>query len=81
MPELNMQDLIECFNVAIACRLDVIVMIKVPNLIDPEIVANYNSSLAEKLKYYKNTYDENLFHRYNKNNKIIGFVAMKMPIW
>lgn len=39
----------------------------------PEIIINPAENLEKKLEYYKNTYDEDLKHKYAEGVKIIGY--------
>jgi hypothetical protein len=37
-----------------------------------EIIINENANIIPKLKYYKNTYDENLNHKFSKGIRIVS---------
>lgn len=58
---------------------DMVVQLKMPNQIEPELIVNYNSSIDTKLEYYKKTYDENLVHKNCKEIQITGVLGLALP--
>jgi glutamyl-tRNA reductase len=48
------------------------VAVKLPNLESPEIIINPMENFEEKLKYYKNAYDENLVLKTCNDIEIVG---------
>lgn len=59
--------------------LDVGIKLKMPNQEKPEIIMNYNSSIDTKLKYYLDTYDDNLVHKNNPEIQIVDMIGTKIP--
>lgn len=49
------------------------VLVSVPNCNDNELIINPLTNFEDKLKYYLETYDEELNHKYAKGVKIMGF--------
>lgn len=49
------------------------VLIEMPGFEFPELITNPYENLEKKLKYYKDTYDENLNYKYSKGIRIIGY--------
>jgi hypothetical protein len=69
-------DLEKLFNTAKQFGMNYIaVKIKMPGLENPEIIINPKSNFDEKLKYYKQAYDENLHLKANPEIKIISACA------
>ena len=89
--ELNKEELKKFFLDMKKEGLDIGIKLKMPNqkeiiqtteeLIqkEPEIILNYNSSIDAKLKYYLDTYDDNLVHKNNPEIKIIDMIGTKIP--
>lgn len=72
--ELKTMDELECLiNLAIEMNLSLSLFIKLPNLERPEIITNPPENLEYKLKYYKETYDDNLQHKHAEGVKILGW--------
>lgn len=65
-------DLIDAFHDAQEENLDICIEMTIPGQNETEFVINRNKSLASKLEYYCNTYDENLIHKHNKEIKIVS---------
>ena len=77
--KLNKQELIE-FIMAVKKRGDdIAIKLQIPNQEKPEIIMNYNASIDTKLKYYIETYDDNLIHKNNSEIRIIDAFGMKIP--
>lgn len=70
-------DLIDAFNEAQKDNCDICVEITIPGQNDTEFIINRNKSLANKLEYYCNAYDENLIHRHNKAIRIVSVVPIE----
>jgi hypothetical protein len=63
-----------CFNFAITNNTDYIgVLIEMEGFNDAEVIINSRANIADKLEYYKKTYDENLNHKFAKGIRITGF--------
>lgn len=77
--ELNKEELKKFFLDMKKEGLDVGIKLKMPNQKEPEIILNYNSSIDAKLKYYLDTYDDNLVHKNNPEIKIIDMIGTKIP--
>ena len=77
--ELNKKELKKFFLDMKKEGLDVGIKLKMPNQEEPEIILNYNSSIDAKLKYYLDTYDDNLVHKNNSEIKIIDMIGTKIP--
>ena len=77
--ELNKEELKKFFLDMKKEGLDVGIKLKMPNQKEPEIILNYNSSIDVKLKYYLDTYDDNLVHKNNPEIKIIDMIGTKIP--
>ena len=77
--ELNKEDLKKFFLDMKKEGLDVGIKLKMPNQKEPEIILNYNSSIDVKLKYYLDTYDDNLVHKNNPEIRIIDMIGTKIP--
>lgn len=58
---------------ALKAKTNVGVFIEMPGFELPEIIINPAENLEKKLEYYKNTYDEDLKHKYAEGVKIIGY--------
>lgn len=71
----TLTDLEEVFKEAIDDYLLVGVAIKLPNLDKPEIIINPSENMEEKLKYYKNAYNDDLTLKTCKDIQIIGAYA------
>ena len=65
-------DLIDAFHEAQEDNSDICVEVTIPGQKDTEFIINRNKSLANKLEYYCNTYDENLVHKHNKEIRIVS---------
>jgi len=66
--------LINCFYKAIDREKKYIgVKIKLPNLNDTETIINPQNNFEEKLKYYKDNYDDDLKLKHNPEVEILDF--------
>lgn len=70
---LTIDNLEKCFNKAKDFDFLVGVLIEMEGFQKPEVIINLPENIESKLEYYKNTYDENLNHKYAKGIKIVGF--------
>ena len=77
--ELNKEELKKFFLDMKKEGLDIGIKLKMPNQKEPEIILNYNSSIDAKLKYYLDTYDDNLVHKNNSEIRIIDIIGTKIP--
>lgn len=77
--ELNKEELKKFFLDMKKEGLDIGIKLKMPNQKEPEIILNYNSSIDAKLKYYLDTYDDNLVHKNNSEIRIIDMIGTKIP--
>jgi hypothetical protein len=68
----TLRDLEEIFNTT---YIYVGVAVKLPNLEQPEIIINPIENYAEKLKYYKNAYTDDLKLKANNEIEIVGAYA------
>jgi hypothetical protein len=48
------------------------ILVEMDEFPEKELIINKYANFIEKLNYYKNTYDENLQHKYAKNIRISG---------
>ncbi|MNW60619.1 hypothetical protein D3C74_386220 [compost metagenome] len=71
--KLTMNDLIQNFERANINGIFVGVRIKMDGFEDEEVIINGENNFKTKLEYYKNTYDENLNHKFTKGISISGF--------
>lgn len=69
----TMSDLETLINKAIKDNEPLSLFIEMPDFPMPELITNPVPNLEKKLKYYKNTYDENLEHKHAKGIKIVGY--------
>jgi hypothetical protein len=69
----NMDELEDIINKAIDGEISLSLFIKLPDLVEPEVITNPPTNLKQKLKYYKETYNDNLEHKYAKGVKILGW--------
>jgi uncharacterized protein involved in tolerance to divalent cations len=69
----KISDLEFIIKTAMKTKQSVGVFIEMPGFESPEIIINPVENLEKKLEYYKNTYDENLKHKYAEGIKIIGY--------
>ena len=74
---MNIKYLETVFKNAKENGLDVCVEVTIPGQDDTEFIINKNSSIKNKLKYYKKTYDENLVHNHCKEIKIVNVTKIK----
>lgn len=77
--KLNKQELIEFIMAVKKKGDDIAIKLQIPNQEKPEIIMNYNASIDTKLKYYIETYDDNLIHKNNSEIRIIDAFGMKIP--
>ncbi|MNS88429.1 hypothetical protein D3C72_1224000 [compost metagenome] len=74
MIQLTMQNLVNCFTVAIDNNVNFLaIAVKINGTPENEIIINPKANLLSKLDYYKNTYDENLNHKFSPGISIVGF--------
>lgn len=72
--ELKTMNELECvINKAIKGNVSLSLFIKLPDLTEPEIITNPPVNLEQKLKYYKETYNDGLEHKYADGVKILGW--------
>lgn len=70
---MNREDLINTFKKARETNARyVFVTIKLPDLDIPEMIINRKENFNNKEKYYTETYDEDLIHKFNKDICIQG---------
>lgn len=69
----TMNDLENIIDLSIKENEPLGLFIEMPGFEQPELIINPVVNLRKKLEYYKNTYDENLEHKYSKGIKIIGY--------
>ena len=69
----TMGELEHIINTSIELNVELSLFIKLPNLVKPEIITNPPENLEEKLKYYKETYNDNLEHKYAEGVMILGW--------
>lgn len=65
-------DLIDAFEEAQKDGADICIEVTIPGQNDTEFIINRNKSLANKLKYYCKTYDDNLIHKKCKDIRIVN---------
>lgn len=72
------QDYLELvFNNALVQGLDICVEVTIPGQDDTEFIINKNSSIKNKLEYYKKTYDQKCVHKHCKEIKIVSVRKLK----
>lgn len=72
------QDYLELvFNNALVQGLDVRVEVTIPGQEDTEFIINKNSSIKNKLEYYKKTYDHKCVHKHCNEIKIVSVRKLK----
>lgn len=72
--ELTMGNLEKCFDGAWEKQASYVgVLVFIPGNSGLEVIINAAGNFAEKLKYYKNAYDEKLNHKFSEGIKIVGF--------
>lgn len=70
---INLKNLEICFTSAFKSKAKfVAVLIEMEGFEKPEFIVNEYENIQTKLAYYKNTYDEDLNHKFAKGIKIIG---------
>lgn len=76
-----MKDVLEkVFMDAYERGLDVFVETTIPNQSDTEFIISRNSSILNKLEYYKKTYDDELVHNHCNDIKIIRIGAIEFNL-
>ena len=72
---LKKENLINCFENAKKEKANFIAaLVEIPGNPLPELIINPTENFGGKLEYYKETYDENLIHKFaDKDIKIAGF--------
>lgn len=68
---MTREELIEVFDMAKESKLDAYVALEIPGLKDFEYIIIKHKNLDAKIKYYCETYTENLEHNVNNDIKII----------
>lgn len=72
--DLTFKNLKNCFNNAIDNNAEYVgVLIEMEGFDDAEVIINSRVNIADKLAYYKKTYDEELNHKFSKGIRIVGF--------
>ena len=74
---MTKQQLVKILSEAIADGSDIQVEVTIPGQNDTEYIINKNKSIANKLQYYCDIYDENLTHNRNPNVKIVSAQKIK----
>lgn len=67
----TMEELKATFNIALANKRGVVVLVKLPGLEAPEEIRNPYSNVKAKLDYYTKTYGPNLKMRTNEAVRIV----------
>lgn len=77
MDELNLtkQDLINMAELAKAKNICLFVEVTIPGQEETEVIVNRPSSVDNKVKYYLETYNDDLTHKHNPEIKIIQISA------
>jgi hypothetical protein len=71
---MKMKNLEFCFNKAIEVDANFVgILVKMDGFPEKELIINSKENIKAKLEYYKNTYDEDLNHKYSKGIRIVGF--------
>ena len=73
---MTKEQLINIFMEAKRNKCDICVELTIPGQNDTEFIVNKNKSIENKLKYYLETYDDELKHRRNNNIRIINAFAI-----
>ena len=73
---MTKEQLINIFMEAKRNKCDICVELTIPGQNDTEFIVNKNKSIENKLKYYIETYDDELKHRRNNNIRIINAFAI-----
>ena len=69
---MTKEQLINIFMEAKKNKRDICVELTIPGQNDTEFIVNKNKSIENKLKYYLETYDDELKHCRNNNIRIIN---------
>jgi hypothetical protein len=73
--ELTMGNLEECFMKAHKEGAKFAgIIVEMDDFPEKELIINKHENIMSKLNYYRNTYDENLHHKYSKSIRIFGIV-------
>lgn len=73
MYELKMVNLENCFNMAVAKKVNyVAVVIEMDGFDEKEIIINPIRNAVDKLEYYNKTYNDDLTHKYSNGIRIVG---------
>lgn len=73
---MTKEQLINIFMEAKKNKCDICIELTIPGQNDTEFIVNKNKSIENKLKYYLETYDDELKHRRNNNIRIINAFAI-----
>lgn len=73
---MTKEQLINIFMEAKRNKCDICVELTIPGQNDTEFIVNKNKSIENKLKYYLETYDDELKHSRNNNIRIINAFAI-----
>ena len=73
---MTKEQLINIFIEAKRKKCDICVELTIPGRNDTEFIVNKNKSIENKLKYYLETYDDELKHCRNNNIRIINAFAI-----
>ena len=73
---MTKEQLINIFMEAKRNKCDICVELTIPGQNDTEFIVNKNKSIENKLKYYLETYDDELKHCRNNNIGIINAFAI-----
>ena len=73
---MTKEQLINIFMEAKRNKCDICVELTIPGQNDTEFIINKNKSIENKLKYYLETYDDELKHYRNNSVRIINAFAI-----
>lgn len=69
---MTLKNLIKLLEEANVMELDIAIEVTVECQEDNEIIMNHNTSIDNKIAYYKQAYNEDLTHKINKNVRVAG---------
>lgn len=75
---MKKSELIRLFSEAISDGSDIQVEVTIPGQDDTEYIINKNKSIANKLQYYCDTYDDDLVHKRNSQVKIVNISKISL---
>lgn len=77
---MKFNDLEEAFKEAKERNCSICVEITIPGQKGTELIINSNSSLDNKLDYYRKTYNDDLVHNHCSDIKIVSALAIDFAI-